>query len=98
MNPDRRTHILGAGILGGLVVLAAGFGIGYAVAPSGHHERGPMMRFERGGAYFPGHMVPGPAGQFPAPGNGRRRLLPGAPPASASTSAAPTTPTPTSTK
>lgn len=95
VNPDRRSHLLGAGLLGGLVLLAAGFGIGYAVAPSGHHGHGPMTRFERGGAYFPGHMVPGPAGQFPAPGNGRRRV-PGAPPAS--TPAVPATPTATSTK
>jgi hypothetical protein len=94
VNPDRRSHVVGAGVLGGLVVLAAGFGIGYAVAPSGHDGRGPGLRIERGGAYFPGRMVPGPAGQFPVPGN-RQRRLPGAPAAS---SAAPTAPTPTSTK
>lgn len=93
VNPDRRSHIVGAGVLGGLVVLAAGFGIGYAVAPSGHDGRGPGMRIERGGPYFPGRMVPGPAGQFPAPGNRQRRL-----PAPVPSSAAPTTPTPTSTK
>src|SRR4051812_15376608 len=88
VNPDRRSHILGAGVLGGLVVLAAGFGIGYAVAPSGHHDRGPELRIERGGgAYFPGRMVPGPAGQFPGPGNRPRRL-----PAPVPSAATPTTP------
>jgi hypothetical protein len=94
VNPDRRSHILGAGVLGGLVVLATGFGIGYAVAPSGHDGHGRMMRIERGGGYYGPRMVPGPGGQFPGRGNGPGRL-PG-PPASAS--ATPTTPTPTGTK
>jgi hypothetical protein len=93
VNPDRRSHIVGAGVLGGLVVLAAGFGIGYAVAPSGHDGHGPGLRIERGGAYFPGRMVPGPAGQFPVPGNRQHRL-----PAAPASSAAPTAPAPTSTK
>src|SRR4051812_41285549 len=44
VNPDRRSHILGAGVLGGLVVLAAGFGIGYAAAPSGHGDHHPGLR------------------------------------------------------
>jgi hypothetical protein len=89
VNPERRSHILGAGILAGLVLLAAGFGIGYGVAPSGHGRHGDM-RMERGG-YFPGRMLPG--GQFP--GNGQRRL-PGAP--VPTSPAVPATPTPTSTK
>jgi hypothetical protein len=91
VNPERRSHILGAGILAGLVLLAAGFGIGYGVAPSGHGRHGDM-RMERGG-YFPGRMLPGPGGQFP--GNGQRRL-PGAP--APTSPAVPATPTPTSTK
>ncbi|MDT4912553.1 MAG: hypothetical protein QOC66_1681, partial [Pseudonocardiales bacterium] len=73
INPDRRSHLLGAALIGALLVLGAGFGIGYAVAPSDHDRNGPQ-RFERGGPNFqgpPGQLAPGrQRGQFPGGGNG----------------------------
>ena len=82
VNPQRRGAVAGfaAGAL--VVALAAGFGIGYAVAPS-HDGRG-HHRMERG--YYPGGQMGGgmmprqrqiPNGQFP---NGRMpRQFPGNP-------------------
>jgi hypothetical protein len=97
VNPARRSHLVGAAVVAGLVLLAAGFGIGYAAAPSGHN--GPQ-RIERGGGYLPGQgqLRGGPGGQFP--GNGQRQG-PGFPrqgPTSVpATPASPATPAPSTT-
>jgi hypothetical protein len=96
VNPDRRSHVIGAAIIGGLVVLASGFGIGYA--SSGGHDRHGPQRMERGG----GPHFQGPPGQFrprdrqfPGDGTGRQRVGPrGGQPAPSSSAA---TPTPTNT-
>jgi hypothetical protein len=100
VNPDRRSHVIGAGVIGALVLLGAGFGIGYASSSSDDHRPG-MLRIERGGGPYvpgpPGHFRPGPRNeQFPGngDGNGRTRLGPGGgQPASPSAA----TPTPSST-
>ena len=91
VNPDRRVHLAGAAIIAGLVLLAGGFGIGWAASSGDDHHRdlrghfgnlrGPDMM--RGG--YPGMQIPRgqlPQRQFPNPGQ----------------PAAPATPSPTSTK
>jgi hypothetical protein len=73
VNPDRRSHVLGAAIIAALILLGGGIGIGYAVAPSGHGRPGPQ-RFERGDGNRPGQRF-GPIGQAPGaqrPGGGQR--------------------------
>jgi hypothetical protein len=94
VNPDRRLHLVGAAVIAALVLLAGGFGIGYA-ASSGHDHHGDM-RMDRGNfgdLRGPGMMrggypdMHGPRGQLPQFPNPQ------------ATSTAPTpTPTPTSTK
>jgi hypothetical protein len=93
VNPDRRFHVIGSSVIAGLVLLGAGFGIGYA-SSSGGHGPGPV-RMERGGGFPPG-LRDGRVGRFPGgqlPGNRPR----GANPLPGATSVAPA-PTPTSTK
>jgi hypothetical protein len=61
VNPDRRGHVIGAAIIAALLVLGAGFGIGYAAAPSGDHH--VVIRPGRG--FLPGRMDLYPNGRFP---------------------------------
>jgi hypothetical protein len=94
VNPDRRSHVIGAAVIGGLVVLAAGFGVGYAASSDDSHH-GPH-RMERGG-YFP-RLGPGQNGQFPGQGNGNGpRRNRGGLPQLPSTPATPAIPSPTGT-
>jgi hypothetical protein len=85
VNPDRKRHLLAAAIIAALVLVGAGFGIGYAAAPSGDHGD----RIHRG--YFPGERIgvaPGgrlPDGPFP-------HRFPNRGPASSSSSAPSATP------
>jgi hypothetical protein len=90
INPARRGHIVGAAIIAALVLIAGGFGIGYAAAPSGDRHDNPY-RMYRGGY---GPMMGDPmGGRFVGPGmRGNRNNpfpAPGAP-------ATPATPTPSS--
>lgn len=71
INPERRTSLILAAVLAALVLIGAGFGIGYAVAPSGDHHGdyyryGPMMR----DGYGPGKLLPRmQRPNLPYPGN-----------------------------
>jgi hypothetical protein len=92
-NPDRRAHIIGSSVIAGLVLLGAGFGIGYASSSGDHGRPGP--RLERGGGFPPG-LRNGQVGRYPIgplPANRGRgnHPLPGA------TAVSPT-PAPSSTK
>ncbi len=94
VNPDRRSHVIGSSVIAGLVLLGAGFGIGYASSSDSHDRSGPV-RLQRGGGFPPGlrdgRMMPFPGHQLP--GNRKRGTnpLPGA-------TAIPSTPAPSSTK
>lgn len=94
VNPARRSHLAGAALAGAIVLLGAGFGIGYAASPD-DHGRGGSMRMERGGGFPPGHrdgrLGPFPGRQFPGNRPNGPGPLPGA-------SVAPSTPVPTGTK
>jgi hypothetical protein len=81
INPQRRGQLIGAAVVAALVLLGAGFGIGYAAAPSGPDHG---VRIERG---VPGKLL-GPYGRHP------NRPFPGAPKLRPSTVP---TPTPSST-
>jgi hypothetical protein len=74
VNPDRRVHIAGAGLLVALVFGGAGVAIGWAA--SDHHDRGPIgVRLAPGhdGRYLPGpgrmgpNRQPRPAAPIPTP-------------------------------
>jgi hypothetical protein len=56
INPDRRGHLAATAIVAALVLLLAGFGIGYAVAPDNHRDHyGPM--YMRPAVLVPGNNV-----------------------------------------
>jgi hypothetical protein len=85
-NPQRKAAIVGGGVAAALVLLGAGFGIGYAVAPSGHHDRyGPAYRSgfgpEMHGRYLPDRL---PRGEFPFPRGPQHMPTPTTPSASPS--------------
>lgn len=82
VNPQRRSEFVLGAIIAGLVVLGAGFGIGYAVAPSGSGHG--VTRIQGG---YPPRLV-GPYGRLP------NRQFPNAPGRPAATGA----PTPSATK
>jgi hypothetical protein len=93
VNPDRRSQVVGSSIIAALVLLGAGFGIGYASSSDGHGDSGPA-RMERGGGFPPG-LREGRVGHFPGgqlPGNHQRGMYP------LPATAVPATPAPTSTK
>ena len=91
VNPDRRSHVIGSALVAALVLLGAGFGIGYASNSDDHGRPGPA-RMERGGGFPPGlRMGRFPDRHFPGqPGRGHN-------PRPGATAGAPT-PAPTSTK
>jgi hypothetical protein len=93
VNPDRRPHVIGSAIVAALVLLGAGFGIGYAAAPSDHGRYGPQhmqpgMQFQPG----QGGIAPGRIGKFPGPGKQRPGGPGNAPFPASSTPVAPSTP------
>ncbi len=97
VNPARRAHLVGAAVIGTVVALGAGFGIGFAVAPSGndHHRRDGMFG-DGYGSGMRGQLGPNPArGRLLVPGRGMYRLPPGVNPPPATPS--PATPSPSST-
>ena len=88
VNPQRRSQLALGAVVAGLVLLGAGFGIGYAAAPSGPDHG--VMRIQGG---YPPRLV-GPYGRLP------NRQFPGGPrrPAPSRASTPTPTPTPTATK
>jgi hypothetical protein len=94
VNPARRSHVVGAAVIGTVVALGAGFGIGFAVAPSDNDHHRPYDMYRNGyGPGMRGHLGWYPArGQMLVPGKGMYQLPPGAtaPPATPS----PSTPSP----
>jgi hypothetical protein len=87
VNPARRSHVAGTAAIAGLVLLGAGFGIGWAASDGGHDHGGPGYRLQIGPANFPNGPL---RGHFP--GQVPYRPLPRQAPT------APATPSPTSTK
>jgi hypothetical protein len=96
VNPARRGHLAGAAAGAAVLLLAAGFGIGYAVAPAGDDGHG--HRFGDGyGPALHGRLLPGIPGMPGMPGirpGDRDRPYPAAPTATS----VPATPSGTSTR
>ena len=71
VNPSRRGHLAGIGVVGALVCLGAGIGIGVAISGNDHGDRRhPIVMLPgRGYGYAPAIYGPhGRLGLWPVPG------------------------------
>lgn len=72
VNPDRRGHLAATGVAAAVLLLAAGFGIGYAAAPDhGNHYR--HVRMHPGMLRQAPNLYPGPR-YLPKPRGGIRTV------------------------
>jgi hypothetical protein len=76
VNPARRGNVIAAAVIAAVVLIGAGIGIGYAVAPSDrdHHRMGPGIYMVPGEGGYQGGYYPFPNRKMMKPGHHLRQV------------------------